>query len=111
MKVKAISIREPYASYFRDGTKTIETRTWTTDYRGKLLLCCSKNPPSAISGKAFAIADLADIKPMTREDEKSARCQLYPNANSWFLENVKLINLFPVEGQLGLFEVDYNGKQ
>ena len=102
-------IKEPFASYFRDGTKTIETRTWTTNYRGKLLLCCSKNPKSAISGNAFAIADLVDIKPMTKEDEAKTRCKLYLNANSWILNNIKLIKLFPIEGQLGLFEVDYNG--
>lgn len=102
-------IKEPYSSMIRCGEKTIETRTWTTDYRGKLLLCCSKNPPSAISGKAFAIADLVDVRPMTKADEFKARCQVYPNAYSWVLQNIKLIKLFPVEGQLGLFEVDYNG--
>lgn len=107
--MKAISIKEPHASAIRRGEKTIETRTWTTDYRGKLLLCCSKNPPSAISGNAFAVADLVDARPMTKDDEHLAKCQIYPNAQSLVLKNIKLIKLFPVQGQLGLFEVDYNG--
>lgn len=107
--MKAISIKEPYASAIRRGEKTIETRTWTTNYRGKLLLCASKRPKSAISGNAFAIGDLVDVRPMKKEDERLAKCRIYPNAYSWVLENIKLIKLFPVEGRLGLFEVDYNG--
>jgi len=75
--VKAISIKEPWASMIKSGKKTIETRTWKTDYRGKILLCASKNPKSKISGKAFAIADLSDIKPMTKGDIVKACCDVY----------------------------------
>ena len=105
--MKALMIKNPYVGYFRDGTKTIETRTWTTNYRGKLLLCCSKHPVSELSGKAFAVGNLIDCRPMTQEDERLAKCRIYPNAYSWILENIKNIKPFPVEGQLGLFEVDY----
>lgn len=109
VKVKAISIREPYASFFRDGSKTIETRTWTTNYRGKVLLCCSKQPVSELSGKAFAVGNLIDCRPMTQEDERLARYRIYPNANSLVFESIKNIKPFPIEGQLGLFDVEYNG--
>lgn len=105
--MKAISIKEPWATLIRDGKKTIETRTWKTEYRGKLLLCCSKYPKSEISGMAFAIVDLVDIRDMTKEDEYLARCERYPNAKSWILKNIKKIEPFPVTGQLRLFEVDY----
>jgi ASCH domain. len=41
--MKAISLKEPWASLMLEGKKTIETRVWKTNYRGKLLLCASKN--------------------------------------------------------------------
>ena len=106
--MKALSIKEPWASLISNGHKTIETRTWKTAYRGKLLLCASRKPKSTISGMAFAIADLADIQLMKKEDEGKACCEIYNRAYSWFLENVTPIKPFPVKGQLGLFDVDYD---
>jgi hypothetical protein len=107
--VKALSIKEPWSSLILNGHKTIETRTWKTTYRGKLLLCASKKPESAISGMAFAIADLAGIQLMKKEDEGKGKacCEIYDRAYSWFLENVTPIKPFPVKGQLGLFDADY----
>ena len=106
--MKALSIKEPWASLISNGHKTIETRTWKTTYRGKLLLCASRKPKSSLSGMAFAIADLVDIRLMTKEDQKKACCKIYDRAHSWFLENVTPIKPFPVKGQLGIFDVDYD---
>jgi hypothetical protein len=106
--MKAISIREPWASMITNGLKTIETRTWNTNHRGKLLLCASRIPRSDISGKAFAVADLVDVRPMTKDHEKKACCEIYHRAKSWILDNVTPIDTFPVKGQFGLFDVDYN---
>ena len=104
--MKALSIKEPWASMIREGKKTIETRTWITNYRGKILLCASKNPKSEISGHAFAIAELIDCKEMIKDDERLACCEIYTKAHSWFLENIQKIEPFEVRGQLGIFEVD-----
>lgn len=108
--MKALSIREPWATLILEGNKTIETRTWKTNHRGKILLCASKNPKSKISGKAFAVADLVDCLPMVKDDEKFACCEIYPKANSWFLANVTPIDPFEIKGQLGLFETEYEWK-
>ena len=108
--MKAISIKEPYATMIYEGKKTIETRTWETKHRGILLLCASKNPKSKISGHAFAVAFLSDIQPMRKRDEFCACCDIYDGAYSWFLVNVEPIEPFPVKGKLSLFEVDYKGK-
>ncbi len=105
--MKALSIKGHWAVKILEGKKTIETRTWKTNYRGKILLCASQSPESEISGKAFAVADLVDCKPMNKGDEFWACCRVYPKANSWFLENVTPIKQFDVKGQLGLFEVEY----
>lgn len=109
--MRAISIKEPWASLIKSGKKTIETRKWKTNYRGKLLLCCSKKPVSPLSGMAFAVCDLVEVRPMTKGDECPARCEKYGGAYSWVLKNVKKIPLFPVKGMLGLFSVNYNKKE
>lgn len=105
--MKAISIKEPWASMILSRKKTIETRTWKTKYRGKILLCASKNPKSIISGKAFAVVELLDCLPMVKDDERFACCEVYPRAYSWFLGDVILIEPFNIKGKLGLFEVEY----
>jgi hypothetical protein len=40
--MKAISIRQPWASLIVAGYKTIENRTWDTGYRGPLLIHAGK---------------------------------------------------------------------
>ena len=42
--MKTLSIRQPYASLICRGIKTIENRSWTTSYRGKLLIHASGKP-------------------------------------------------------------------
>lgn len=37
--MKALSIKQPFAGLIATGQKTLETRTWSTDYRGPLLIC------------------------------------------------------------------------
>ncbi len=105
--MKALSLKEPWASLVLNGKKTIETRVWRTNYRGRLLLCASKNPKSDISGKAFATANLVEIRPMQKKDEKKACCRLYDGAYAWIISEVTPIKQFEIKGQLGLFEVDY----
>lgn len=43
--MKAISILQPWASLVATGLKTIETRSWSTNYRGQLAIHASKNMP------------------------------------------------------------------
>lgn len=103
--MKALSIKEPWVSMVVSGQKTIEIRTWNTSHRGKLLICASKTPHSNLSGKAVAVVDLIDCRPMTNEDEKKACCELYEGAYAWVLDNINPITPFPIKGQLGLFDV------
>ena len=102
----AISIKEPYGGMILNGEKTIETRTWKTDYRGELVICVSKKPVSKLAGLAICIANLVECRPMTEEDVEFAMCGVYPGAYSWVLQNVRKIEMFQVKGQLGLFNID-----
>ena len=103
--MKALSVRQPWANMIASGRKTIETRTWYTDYRGELLIVSSKNPPIPPAGCALAVAELVDCRPMTAEDENAAVCPRYPGAFSWVFENIRQIEPFPVRGALGLYDV------
>ena len=42
--MKAISIKQPWAKAIAQGYKKIEVRTWTTAFRGDLLICASARP-------------------------------------------------------------------
>ena len=104
--MKAISVKDPFASMILLGKKTIETRTWKTNYRGDIVICASKKPVSPISGFAVCIVNLIDCRPMVPDDEKEACCGIYPGAWSWVLANIRRIEQFSVKGQLGLFNID-----
>lgn len=123
--MKALSVKQPWIWAIAEGYKPIETRTWSTDYRGDLLFCASKLPdkpmldclkkqfgdlflPDQLEyGKALCIAKLVDCRPMTLADQDAALCDIYDGAFSWVLEDIRKIKPFPVKGQLGLYEVNY----
>lgn len=129
--MKALSIKQPWASWIASGQKTIETRVWSTEYRGDILICASKTPDKYMMktlldmfspfqditqqmqfplGQALCIAELYDCKPMKAEDEKQAMCEVYGEgrwkAKSFFLRNIRRIKPFPVSGELGIFEIN-----
>jgi hypothetical protein len=43
--MKALSLWEPWASLVRFGVKTIETRSWSTTYRGPIAIASAKTKP------------------------------------------------------------------
>lgn len=104
--MKALSIKQPWANLIAEGQKTIETRTWSTPYRGDLLIVSSKSPKIEPAGFALAIARLIQCRPMIHFDQVEACCDWYPGAFAWVLADIRKIELFPVRGQLGLFEID-----
>lgn len=62
--MKALSIHPVYAGLIWAGDKTIECRSWRTDYRGDLLICSTaKKIKDTIPGHALCVVTLADIVP------------------------------------------------
>jgi hypothetical protein len=106
--MKALSIRQPWANLIASGTKTMETRTWATSYRGELLIVSSKYPRISPAGCALAVVDLVECRPMILADEKFAHCEVYEHAIVWIFGNIRPISPVPVRGKLGLFEPDIN---
>ena len=103
---KAISLKQPWANLVASGKKTIETRKWTTNYRGDLVICSSQSPKIHPAGYALCIVELYDIKPMKKSHEKDACIKVYKGAYSWFLRNLRPINPpVPIKGSLGIFNL------
>ncbi len=46
MQIKALSLWQPWASLIAWGAKEYETRSWPTDYRGKLAIHAAKRKPT-----------------------------------------------------------------
>lgn len=108
--MKAISIRNPYAHFIMCGEKTIECRSWQTDYRGDILICSSANPKikNTICGHALCIVRLDGIEPFTKDYLHDACMSEVPASKTyaWHLSNLRIIKPFPVKGKLNFFNVD-----
>jgi len=105
--MKAISVKQPWASMIADKRKTIETRRWRTAYRGDLLIVSTARPVirGFPNGKALCVAELIDCRPMVKADERAARCKVYASAYAWVLSNIREIQHFKVKGCQRLYEV------
>ena len=110
--MKALSIHPAYAGLIWAGEKTIECRSWRTDYRGDLLICSTaKKIKDTIPGHALCVVTLADIVPFQKKHLKAA-CMtsgdFMPGLYAWILKDVRTIIPTPVKGRLSLW--DYDGE-
>jgi hypothetical protein len=109
--MKAVSIKQPWASLIAAGIKTIEVRAWPTDHRGPLLICSSRRPviPGHHHGMALCIVNLVDCRPLKKEDVPfTCVGQFIPRHFGWMLGNPQLIQPISIVGQLRLFDVRDN---
>ena len=105
-RVRAISLKQPWASMIAEGRKSIETRKWATTHRGEILIVSSKRPTGmGPVGKALALATLVDCRPMRPSDSVAACCPFRRGIYAWVLEDVRRIRPFSVKGRLGLYGV------
>ena len=107
--MKAISLKQPWANLIAAGLKTIETRKWSTKYRGELLIVSSKSPALYPAGAIVAKIELVDVRRMKEEDQLAACCLIYENAHSWIFESMVPYLPVPQKGQLGLYDIDVDG--
>ena len=123
MNIKTISVRQPWANLIVWGLKTIEIRTWSTQYRGALLIHASKTADeigirrfpmdNQSLGALIGEVELLDVKPFTAEMwSELADCHLdigpyVPGLFAWFIANpVPFERPIPYSGMPGLFDVD-----
>jgi hypothetical protein len=122
---KALSLKQPWGNFIREGLKTIETRKWNTEFRGDLVICASKSiDVHALKffkedlfnhfnheikadpvGVTLCLAELYDCRKMKLEDEEAAMCEVYMRAHSFLLRNIRKLKPYPVKGELGIFDL------
>lgn len=118
--MKALTVKQPWAELIASGRKPLETRTWSTSYRGKLAIHAGKEvdpfgPPTprlaAERGVIVAIADLVDCRPMTLADEDAACCAYVEGKYVFVLDNVRRLPPpgIPAKGKLGLWDTNLRG--
>lgn len=72
--MKALSVKQPWASLIVSGKKTVECRSWSTKYRGELVICASKGDKFSADGillpggVALGVVELIDCRPMFKKD-------------------------------------------
>lgn len=108
--MKALSVRQPHADRIARGRKIHEFRTWTTDYRGPLLIAAALTPPARKRrgaaclrfprGVAVAVVDLVDIVASDVLTPDGSRPAMY----AWVLANARRVEPIPVRGRQGLFD-------
>jgi len=122
--MKAISIRQPYAEAIVAGVKTLENRTWSTAYRGKLAIVASKtidpvdipevSGAPLLTGCVIGVVDLVDIVRPISAEECESETDLVTEADmdwyvqdsiGWILRNPRRCRPVPIKGRLGLYDI------
>lgn len=114
--MKALSVRQPWASLICSGRKTIELRTWSTKYRGDIVILAGGSPwkggdhghELGPMGVSICVVELADVRPFTRDDIPAScvPASLVDDRPrfSWLLCNPRAVLQKPAKGRLGLYD-------
>lgn len=118
--MKALSIYAPYAMGIAGNLKTIETRSWATNYRGDILICSTlegKNNKDLkdyfIFGHAIAVATISDCAKFKNSDRRKAMIEDnidMQDMYSWHLSNIRPIKPIPIKGQQRIYNTKINSK-
>ena len=119
----ALSVRQPWAELILAGRKTLELRTWITDYRGPLWLHTGKAedpeldrlfglsdlPRGAFVGR-FDLTDVAPLDAGRWERWRNQHCDpgpYTPGSFAWVIEGAeRLPEPVPAPGKLKVYEID-----
>ena len=108
--MKALSIHPEPAMMIFAKKKTLEIRTWTTNYRGDILICSTQHKiKDTIPGHALCVVTLTDVIPFEKKHCKDAmilESGYGSGLYAWKLENVRYIKPIPLKGKLGLWNYD-----
>lgn len=118
--MKALSVKQPWALLILSGGKTVEIRSWRTDYRGELAICASRAPddvwlkenkeakPTLMpAGAVLGVVNLIDCRKSREEDEELAVCDIPKNSYSWVFDTTNAYTTRPdkITGKLRLFDI------
>lgn len=128
IKLKVLTLRQPWATLVSEGIKRYEFRSWKTKYRGKVLIHAGtgidkenvkkyKNMNLEFSSrKILAVVEIEDCLEFDEElnnkiisENNIAYGNKVRTGYAWKLNNIKKINYDKeVNGQLGLWNIDIN---
>lgn len=110
--MKALTVKQPWAHAICLGFKTIEIRSWSTPYRGDLLITSSQKPVVAFQGEALdsgvtiCVVSLVDCKPTRKQDARHSLIDYEEGQISWFLKFKYRVKPVSIKGKLGLWIPD-----
>jgi hypothetical protein len=109
--MRCLSVRQPWAELIASGRKTLEIRSWTTRYRGPLVICAAVGAPSRDRlpawldyddvrrwprGIAVALVALVDVRVVVRAVHRRARGEHEPLdglVGAWAIGQHKEVNI------------------
>lgn len=121
--MKALTVRQPYATWIVKGIKTVEVRSRAIAHRGPLAIHAATTPAPGFEwepgselefprGVVIGTVKLVECRPLAMcdvdgailpADWKAWECE---GLFAWVLEAPELVNPFPAKGKLNLWEVD-----
>lgn len=130
--MKVLSLKEPWATLIKNGTKHKETRSWKTSYRGELYIHASlaKLSKSSLNSELRSLLDTDDlhygyiickcnlvdcvymteelVKKMKNDDPTEYLCGIYEEGRyMWILEDIEpLKKPIPAKGHLGIWNFE-----
>lgn len=113
--MKTLAVRQPWCTLIAEGSKTIEVRSWRTQYRGPLLIAASGKPYSLDYGndhivqlptqRLICVVDLVDCRPWLRTETAASGLDEWDTGYwGWHLSNPRHVRPLTHSGKLSLYE-------
>lgn len=111
-QIKALTIRQPFASLVMAGVKTTENRTWRTNYRGRLLIHAgARDDRDAMREHGHLLDDyprgaiLGSVELVDIVRDSSSPWAM-PDSFHWILSDARHYDVpIPCKGRLGLWHL------
>lgn len=114
--MRALTIRQPFALLIVDGIKPIENRTWSTNYRGPLLIHAARKPQDIPISMIEARHRISIDRTRLKFSGIIGRVELVDvvttHESAWFdgpfgfvLEKPRILKFRPMRGFQGFFDV------
>jgi CheY-like chemotaxis protein len=98
--VKAVAIKEPWASRIAAGQETVAFKGSRTSYRGQILIVAPADPHTGPAGYAIALAELTGCRPLSDADRESAHMK---QGYVWEFSNITPLQRYSLAPRSGLF--------
>ena len=116
VKMRVLSIRQPYASRIIEGRKTIELRSWNTSFRGRFYIHASGKHPTLPTSAIVGTVELIDVVKYTSKskflmDRKKHLLNSWINSTNkkqfkygFILKNPRAVKPILTKGRLGFWD-------